>query len=342
MTGFIAAAALLALCAILFVAWPLLRVRTAREGQQRWSALIAAILVAGAALALYPRLSHWSWNQAPAAAAAEAEGSSIQALLQATRLHPDDVPAWLELGRGYLRAGQWALARRSYRRADTLSAGRSAVALAGLGQTIMFENNGVENDAAIELFNRALKVDPHSPQALFYTAVALMHAGYLQDARNRFATLLSLGPPAPVSDAIAKQMAGLDADIAAANAAAKTSTDTAIHLNIELAPALQGRVPAGASLFVFVRSPQGGAPLAAKRLPATFPQRVDLSAADSMIAGNSISKGQRVLVVARISTSGTPTASAGDLSGQLSTLAGQSTQHQLLITGPVATPGSQK
>jgi hypothetical protein len=61
-----------------------------------------------------------------------------------------------------------------------------------------------------------------------------------------------------------------------------------------------------------------------------------------MIAGNSISKGQRVLVVARISTSGTPTAAAGDLSGQLSTLAGQSTQHQLLITGPVATPGSQK
>jgi hypothetical protein len=104
---------------------------------------------------------------------------------------------------------------------------------------------------------------------------------------------------------------------------------------------LQGRVPAGASLFVFVRSPKGGAPLAAKRLPATFPQRVDLSAADSMIAGNSISKGQRVLVVARVSTSGAPTASAGDLSGQLSALAGQSTQHQLLITATAA-PGGQK
>jgi cytochrome c-type biogenesis protein CcmH len=168
-----------------------------------------------------------------------------------------------------------------------------------------------------------------------------MHAGYLQDSRNRFATLLSLGPPAAVSDAIAKQIAGLDADIAAANTAASRSADTAIHLNIELAPALQGRVPAGASLFVFVRSPQGGAPLAAKRLPATFPQRVDLSAADSMIAGNAIRKGQRVLVVARISASGTPTASAGDLSGQLSALAGQGTQHRLLISAPTA-PGSQE
>jgi hypothetical protein len=92
---------------------------------------------------------------------------------------------------------------------------------------------------------------------------------------------------------------------------------------------------------VFVRSPQGGAPLAAKRLPATFPQRVDISAADSMITGNAISKGQRVLVVARISATGTPTASAGDLSAQLSAVAGQSTQHQLLITATSA-PGSQK
>jgi len=339
MTGFIAAAGLLALGAIVFVAWPLLHVPAASAGGQRWSALIAALLLAGSALALYPRLSHWSWRQAPSAA--EAVGGSIQALLQATRLHPDDAPAWLELGRGYLRANQWGLARRSFRRADTLSAGRSAAALAGLGQTIMFENNGIENDAAIELFERALKVDPHSPQALFYTAVALMHAGYLEEARNRFATLLSLGPPAAVSDAIARQIAGLDADMAAANAAAKTSTDTAIHLNIELAPALQGRVPAGASLFVFVRSPDGGAPLAVKRLPATFPQRVDLSAADSMLAGSSISKGQRVLVVARISATGTPTASAGDLSGQLSAVAGQSAQHQLLITATSA-PGSQK
>ena len=339
MTGFIAATALLALCAMLFVAWPLLRVRGSSQERQRWSALIAAVLVAGSALALYPRLSHWSWREAPTAA--DAEGGSIQALLQATRSHPDDVPAWLELGRGYLRANQWALARRSFRRADTLSAGRSAAALAGLGQTIMFENNGVETDAAIQLFDRALKVDPHSPQALFYTAMALMHAGHLEDSRSRFATLLSLGPPAAVSAAIVKQIAGLDAHIAAANAAAKASTDTAIHLNVELAPALQGRVPAGASLFVFVRSSKGGAPLAVKRLAATFPQRVDLSAADSMVAGSSISKGQRVLVVARISASGTPTASAGDLSGQLNALAGQSAQRQLLITATTV-PGSQK
>ena len=76
-----------------------------------------------------------------------------------------------------------------------------------------------------------------------------MHAGYLQEARNRFATLLSLGPPTAVSEAIARQIAALDADMAAASAAAKASADTAIHLNIELAPALQGRVPAGASLF---------------------------------------------------------------------------------------------
>jgi cytochrome c-type biogenesis protein CcmH len=328
MTGFLVTAVLMALGAILSVTWPLLRPSGSGQAVNPVSALIAGLLIATTAVVLYPVLSRGAWRQAPAAAV---EGGSIQELILATQRHPDDVSAWLELGRGYLRANQWALARRSYRRADTLSAGRSAPALAGLAQTIMFENNGVENDTAIELFDRALRIDPYSPQALFYTALALMHEGALEQSRQRFATLLSLHPPAAVSDAIQKQIVGLDAEIAANNAAAKASVGTAIHLNVVLSPALQGRVPAGAPLFVFVRAPNGGPPLAVKRLEASFPQQVELSAADAVIAGNTIAKGQRVQIVARISASGTPTAGTGDRYGQIAATAGDTAAHTLII-----------
>jgi len=98
-------------------------------------------------------------------------------------------------------------------------------------------------------------------------------------------------------------------------------------------------VPAGAPLFVFVRSPQGGPPLAVRRLQAGFPQQIELSAADSVIAGNTISKGQHVHIVARVATTGTPTAGAGDLSGEIDAVAGETRQREIAIDKVAAGAG---
>jgi cytochrome c-type biogenesis protein CcmH len=125
---------------------------------------------------------------------------------------------------------------------------------------------------------------------------------------------------------------GAAAPAAAADApVAGPDASTAIHLHVTLAPALAARVPANASLFVFVRAPNGGPPLAAKRIGASLPQDVELSAADSMIAGRGLTPGQNVSVVARISASGSPQASSGDLYGQIDTVAGKSGARALEI-----------
>jgi cytochrome c-type biogenesis protein CcmH len=199
--------------------------------------------------------------------------------------------------------------------------------LSGLGETILFENGGNETPAAIELFNRALQLDPHSPQALFYTGIALLNAGDLEQARARFTSLRDLAPPPAVVDALDKQIAAIDVEIAKL----RPDAATAIHLRVELAAPLAGQVPNGASLFVFVRSPQGGPPLAVKRLTATFPQELDLSASDSVLAGHSFGAGQAVQVVARVSAAGTPTASPGDLYGEISAVAGKAGQRILMV-----------
>jgi len=86
-----------------------------------------------------------------------------------------------------------------------------------------------------------------------------------------------------------------------------------------------------------VPSPQGGPPLAAKRLAAQFPQQIDLSAADAVMAANRINAGQQVEVMARVSASGTPTASAGDLYGKVSAIAGAPARHEWRSTGSVLT-----
>ncbi len=322
MSGFIIWAALCAAAAALFIGVPLLRSRPDGTPQQPAVATAVGALVALAAAMLYPQWSNWTWRSAPAA-----EGDSVTALLAATQEKPDDVQAWLNLGRAYLRITQWPLARRSFQHADQLSKGGNAMALAGLGETIVFENNGNETAEAEALFNRALQLDPRSAQALFYTGVALLNSGKLAEAKARFAALRDLGPPPQVVDALDKQIAAIDVQLARL----KPDPATVLHLQVTLAATLAGKVPPGATLFVFVRSPQGGPPLAVKRLAPQFPQQIELSATDSVIAGNSIEPGQRVEVMARVSASGTPTASAGDLYGTLSAVAGGKAEHQLKI-----------
>ncbi len=336
MSTFIVIAALLTAAAALFAVAPLLRAGTHGVTPERGLATVTALVLAAAGFACYFQLRHGSWRTvlaAPAVTAAsdDAGHETIESLLQATQHDPDDVQAWLRLGSGYLRANQWPLARRSFRRADSLAGGRSAEALVGLAQTVEYENDGVATDEALALYERAVNLDPNSAPALFYSAVALMRAGKLAPARERFAAMLALRPPPEVSAAITKQVASLDAALAVDSQNAQVNAATALHLTIDLSPALQARVRSGAALFVFVRSPQGGPPLAAKRLQAVFPQQLELSAADAIIAGNSFKAGQKVVVVARISVNGTATGGAGDLQGQLEAIAGQGKSLRLVI-----------
>jgi cytochrome c-type biogenesis protein CcmH len=322
MTGFIVSAALAAVVAALFVVLPLVRARSGVGAPQYALAVGASLIVLLGAAALYVTWSHGSWRAAPAA-----ETAGIEPLLAATEEHPDDVQAWLNLGRGYLRISQWPLARRSFEHADRLSQGRNADALGGMAESMVLGNNGEPTAESTALFDRALQVDPHSPAALFYSGVAQLNAGNLEAARARFSTLRDLGPPPQVSAALDKQIAAIDADLARL----MPDPATTIHLQVSLAPALAGSVPKQGALFVFVHAPQGGPPLAVKRLSLGFPQHVDLSASDSMMASNRINPGQRVEVMARISASGTATASAGDLYGAITAVAGNPRLRELSI-----------
>jgi cytochrome c-type biogenesis protein CcmH len=89
-----------------------------------------------------------------------------------------------------------------------------------------------------------------------------------------------------------------------------------VRVRVTLSGKLNADSVASLPLFVFVRDPRAaGPPLAVKRLKATFPQTVELTTQDSMLPGHSFTKGQLVEIVARVSKSGGPVESAGDLFG---------------------------
>jgi cytochrome c-type biogenesis protein CcmH len=156
--------------------------------------------------------------------------------------------------------------------------------------------------------------------------------------------MMSLSPPDNVRAALQQQIDAIDARLkggpaaagpgklaSTAGAAAPGRTDgagvdsaTAIHLHVTVSAALTDKVPTDAALFVFVRSPDGGPPLAVKRSGVHLPQDVELSAADAMVAGRALQPGQNVSVVARISASGSALPQSGDLFGEIRYVAGQS------------------
>src|ERR1700683_5065121 len=322
MTGFVLAALLLALLAALFLGWPLLR-RRADAPSAPITAAVAVLSVIAASAILYRALGNRVWS---APAAASADNGTIAALARHLESQPQDQSGWLALGAAYGGNGEYALALRAYERANRLTAGGSAVALAGMGEAMLLSGDDSQAAQAAEFIEHALQLDGSLPKALFYGAIIAYRQGRPDGARARFLAMLALSPPENVRDALQKEIDEIDARQHPTIDAA-----TAIHLHVTLSPALAARVPANASLFVFVRAPNGGPPLAAKRSSVSLPQDVDLSAADAMIAGRGVQPGQSVSVVARISASGSPLTRSGDLYGQIDYVAGKSGQRVLEI-----------
>ncbi len=340
MITFIILAAALTLAAAAAIAVPLLR---SGSGAARapWTAIaVIAVLGAGAGL-LYLHLSNWTWSKA--AAAESSPQTMVSTLARRLWHHPDDLNGWVMLGRSYTVLQQTPLAVRAYEHANQLAGGQNADVLLNLAEALSEEDESQLNGRAGKLIEEALALEPHSPQALFFGAAAAEHRGDLPLARERWTALLALNPPDSVKPLIEQQITAIDQRLAGGAGASAGSgqvaqtegqadgqaggpagsgaapAGAAIRVKVALSPKLRAEHMPDAPLYVFVRDPkQSGPPLAVKRLETRFPQTVELTSADAMIAGHGIVPGQDVEVVARISRSGSPIAQKGDPFGEVS------------------------
>jgi cytochrome c-type biogenesis protein CcmH len=355
MNVFLVIAAVMAAIAAAAIALPLLRDR-----QSRVLGVIAAVAVMGAAAGLYPLWSNWNWH-APPTAGASANGPDVGAMVQKLERHlqdqPDDLRGWLMLGRSYLTWERIDDAVLAYERAHRLDS-QSADAAMGLGEALSLKAGGQITPAASLLFEQALSVAPENPKALLYGGFAAASRGDRVLARTRWEALKNMHPPAQIVELLDARIADLgplpaapgtggnaagaavDATATGTNPSpAGTSTSpgglggAVVTVKINLAPALKSRLVSEAPLFVFAREPGShGPPLAAKRLTSTaIGSQVQLSAADSMLPGQVLKSGQRVSITARVSFSGQPVPSAGDLYGELSYEVGRDGVRDLVI-----------
>jgi cytochrome c-type biogenesis protein CcmH len=317
MLAFVLIAGTLAAAAAVVVLVPLVRRRDdARPISTLAAGLTLFALLLGSA-GLYAAFSNYNWVAAPTVA--DTPAAMADRLAHRLAEKPDDIDGWLMLGRSYSVLEQFPLAIRAYQRADRLANGGNAEAIIGVAESLVAQDHDSLNGAAGRLFERALQVEPGNPKALFYGAFAALARGELPTARERFERMLALNPPPQIRDIIAQRIADIDRAQTGQAAPAPAPTESAkISVHVTLAPALEGKVPGGATLFVAARDPKSpGPPFAVKRLAATFPLDVELTAADSMLESRRIAAGQQLEVVARVALGGTPTATSGDPFGQV-------------------------
>ena len=321
MTAFAVIGVLMVLAALAIVLVPLLRAHS--SGARRWpAALIACASLPVLAGLLYFAWSNWHWDGEP-----QTEGTSPAIAQMLARLaakleaNPTDVNGWLLLGRSYFQLNRFFEAADAYQQAYTLTQGKDVEAVLGLGEALAFFDERMLMSRSAELFERAVELAPHHPKALWYSGLVAYQAQRFDVARQRWAALVTLDPPAEVKRALETKIAEIDA----AQGGSPRSTEppviaaSVVKVRVDIAPDLAGKVPPGAPLFVMVRSDEGGAPPLAvtRRASDRFPQLIELTDRDAMIEGRGISSASQVTVVARVARTGNPRAQSGDLEGRV-------------------------
>ena len=349
MNTFLIVAAVMAAIAAGAVSLPLLRDR-----QNRLLGALLAVLVIGASAGLYPLWSNWNWH-APAQAEAAA-GPDVAAMVAKLEKHlqeePNDLKGWLLLGRSYLTLNRLDDAVVAYDHAYRLDP-KNVVAVMGLGEAMSLRAGGNITPRAAQLFEEALALAPADPKALLYGGFAAAVRGDRALARSRWQALKDMHPPPQIVQMLDARIAelgpaaggsaaagtaeaapaGTNASPAGTGSSAGGLSGADVTVNISIAPALKSRLVSEVPLFVFAREPGGqGPPLAAKRLTsAAIGSQVHLSPGDSMIPGRVLEKGKQVSITARVSFSGQPMPSAGDLYGELSYEVGRDGVRNLVI-----------
>lgn len=323
MTVFALLAALFLAAAIGLLAWPLAGPRRAGSLVPRAfvAAAAVAILLPLAAVLVYVQVSNWDWDAPPPTPAITAPDLQrmVGQIQEKLAREPEDPEGWKLLGRSATVLGNYALARDAFREAYTRTGGRDAEAIVGYAESLVLVDEQEIDGKAAELFEQALALAPDNPRALWYGGITAYRRGDFALAGQRWVELQNHDLPPDLRQVLAERLAALEQSQGLpAVPPEQSAAATGIELSIAIDSALGARVPPNATLFVIARRGAGGPPVAVQRRPVgAWPVSVRLSDADSMLPGITLAGGGPLTLIARISASGQPMATSGDLFGEV-------------------------
>ena len=247
----------------------------------------------------------------PHAVTAQQLEGMVDRLVARLREEPDDVEGWKLLGRSYSVLGRFPEAADAYAKAAA-RAPRDAQLLADFADVLAMGRGQRLEGEPEKLIARALEIDPQNLKALALAGTAAFARRDYAGAAAQWEKMLPLVPP-DSEDARAIRTNVQEARALAGNRQVKRE----LKGKVTLSSKLKAQAAPDDTVFIFARAAEGPAmPLAVWRVKVReLPAEFALDDSMAMAPGMSLSAHPRVVVVARVSRSGTPAAQAGDLQG---------------------------
>lgn len=265
--------------------------------------------------------------------------SMVAKLEQRLKEKPDDMQGWQMLGRSYAMLEDYPKAVQAYHQVLALGGDKDAQILADAAELTALANDGQLAGQPSTLIKTALQLDDKNEKALWLSGVAAMQQNEYAQAIQIWERLLTIFPAdeADSRKVIQQQIAearallrksGQLVELATPVTAADSEplaqppeiiAQAKITVHVSLDPALQAKVKATDTLFIYAKAVSGPAmPLAiVKKMATDLPLTVTLDDASAMTPAMKLSKFKQVSVMARISSSGSAMPQAGDLQGQM-------------------------
>lgn len=258
----------------------------------------------------------------------------IERVEEKTRTNPEDGNAWVLLAKSYAATEQWAKALPAYEKAYKMVP-QDPTVLSGYAEALAISNNRVLTEEHMQLIRKALAIDPDDIKGVELAGIYAFQNRDFAQASKYFKRLYGLLPPdsAYAQDILAAQkkadslLAEGGGTVASASIAppppaekeAAAPKGASISGRVDIDPGLKSRLASTDVLFVFARTGQGGPPVAVLRTSANqLPLQFELNDTMAMNPDNTLSQQKQVMLVARISKSGSPMAQSGDLEGSVS------------------------
>ncbi|HTL25004.1 MAG TPA: c-type cytochrome biogenesis protein CcmI, partial [Burkholderiales bacterium] len=246
----------------------------------------------------------------------------VEAMVErlAERLKTDsaNVEGWMLLARSYGAFGRFRESADAYATAVKLRPG-DAQLLADYADALgMALGRKLEGEPE-KLVARALEIDPRNLKALALAGTAAFERKDFAAAAKYWERMLPLVPPD--SEDARSIRSNLDEALAMAKGGAPPVTAAApkggLRGEVKIAPAIAAQAAPTDTVFIFARAAQGPPmPLAVLRKQVRdLPVQFSLDDSMAMAPGANLSGAPQVIVGARVSKSGSPTAQPGDLQG---------------------------
>lgn len=314
----------LCLLAIAFAGWPLWR------ASHKLTPLLATVIVFTVALSvgLYDHIGSPSISSGRSDGGAEelpGMGEVIESLQARLTNNPDDISGWKMLARTHMAMRNYAGAADALEKAIELEGGKVAQTMVDLALAILSRDNTPIEGRTKSLIDSALALEPNNQSALFYAGVAAANSGDTDTAAAHWEILLGLNPPEEIRGILEQRIAEWRGEIPPVNSVsaqpvvpeAAGQSDAVISARVAMSDEALAAMTGDANIFVIARDPAAPSPpIAVSRLRVSeLPAVVDMTDAQSMVAGRELSAFAEVEVLARISLSGGPAAKSGDWFG---------------------------